>query len=102
MARIPISVYLEAAEIAAVDRRAEAAGKTRSSWISDTLTRALGNELQPVDRVIVDQIVKLRASQEALVEVLSASNPQALETYRKRSHTLGEKWAAKVRDRVGR
>lgn len=102
MARIPISVYLEAAEIAAVDRRAEAAGKTRSSWISDTLTRALGNELQPVDRVIVDQIVKLRASQEALVEVLSASNPQALETYRKRAHLLGEKWAAQARDRVGR
>ncbi len=66
------------------------------------MTRALGNELQPVDRVIVDQIVKLRASQEALVEVLAIADPQALETYRRRSQALGEKWAAQVRDRVGR
>lgn len=68
MARVPITVYLQPDQLAGIERRAGQVGKTRSAWVADTLVRALEDQLLPLDEILLDQLIKVRAGLELVAE----------------------------------
>ncbi len=76
MARVPITVYLLPEQLAGIERRAAQVGKQRSAWVADTLVRALDDELLPLDEILLDQLTKLRAGLETMVEAQAGRWPR--------------------------
>lgn len=102
MARVPITVYLTPAELAQIEARASALGKSRSAWVSETLLRALGGELQPYDEVHLEQLCKVRAGQEVLLEALAELDRTRIAGWRERVLRYGERLLQEARERIGR
>ncbi|KQM68581.1 hypothetical protein [Sphingomonas sp. Leaf20] len=105
MARVPITVYLQPDQLAGIERRAAQVGKQRSAWVADTLVRALDDELLPLDEILLDQLTKMRASVELLVEGQAGHGPKGkagLAEIRQRGRDLAARMLAEARERVGR
>ncbi len=102
VARVPITVYLTLAELAQIEARASALGKSRSAWVSDTLLRALGGELQRYDEVHLEQLCKVRAGQEVLLEALAELDRTRIAVWRERVLRYGERLLQEARERIGR
>lgn len=102
MPRVPITVYLTPIELAQIESRAATLGKSRSTWVSDTLLRALGNELQPYDEVHLEQLCKVRAGQEVLLEALAGQDRERIAGWRDRVFRSAEKMLQDARERIGR
>lgn len=105
MARVPITVYLQPDQLAGIERRAAQVGKQRSAWVADTLVRALDDELLPLDEILLDQLTKMRASVELLVEGQAGPGPKGkagLAEIRQRGRDLAARMLAEARERVGR
>ena len=105
MARVPITVYLQPDQLAGIERRAAQVGKQRSAWVADTLVRALDDELLPLDEILLDQLTKMRASVELLVEGQAVHGPKGkagLAEIRQRGRDLAARMLAEARERVGR
>lgn len=102
MAKVPITVYLTPAELAQIEGRAEVLGKSRSAWVSDTLLRALCNELQPYDEVHLEQLCKVRAGQEVLLEALAERDRTRIGQWRDRVFRNAERLLQEARERIGR
>jgi len=105
MARVPITVYLQPDQLAGIERRAAQVGKQRSAWVADTLVRALDDELLPLDEILLDQLTKMRASVELLVEGQAGHGPKGkagLAEIRQRCRDLAARMLAEARERVGR
>lgn len=105
MARVPITVYLQPDQLAGIERRAAQVGKQRSAWVADTLVRALDDELLPLDEILLDQLTKMRASVELLVEGQAGHGPKGkagLAEIRQRGRDLATRMLAEARERVGR
>jgi hypothetical protein len=105
MARVPITVYLQPDQLAGIERRAAQVGKQRSAWVADTLVRALDDELLPLDEILLDQLTKMRASVELLVEGQAGHGPKGkagLVEIRQRGRDLAARMLAEARERVGR
>jgi hypothetical protein len=105
MARVPITVYLQPDQLASIERRAAQVGKQRSAWVADTLVRALDDELLPLDEILLDQLTKMRASVELLVEGQAGHGPKGkagLAEIRQRGRDLAARMLAEARERVGR
>jgi hypothetical protein len=105
MARVPITVYLQPHQLAGIERRAAQVGKQRSAWVADTLVRALDDELLPLDEILLDQLTKMRASVELLVEGQAGHGPKGkagLAEIRQRGRDLAARMLAEARERVGR
>ena len=105
MARVPITVYLQPDQLAGIERRAAQVGKQRSAWVADTLVRALDDELLPLDEILLDQLTKMRASVELLVEAQAGHGSEGktrLIEIRHRGRELAARMLAEARQRVGR
>ena len=105
MARVPITVYLQPDQLAGIERRAAQVGKQRSAWVADTLVRALDDELLPLDEILLDQLTKMRASVELLVEGQAGHGPKGkagLAEIQQRGRDLAARMLAEARERVGR
>ena len=103
MAKVPITVYLEPKQLASVERQAQATGKTRSAWVSETLLRAVEGELLPVDEVLLDQLTKVRANQEQVLKLVTQMNRTAsLPNAQKASLELAERMYSEARSRASR
>lgn len=105
MARVPITVYLLPEQLAGIERRAAQVGKQRSAWVADTLVRALDDELLPLDEILLDQLTKLRAGLETMVEAQAGRGPDAkarLADMRQRSRDLAARMQAEARERLRR
>ena len=105
MARVPITVYLLPEQLAGIERRAAQVGKQRSAWVADTLVRALDDELLPLDEILLDQLTKLRAGLETMVEAQAGRGPDAkarLTDLRQRSRDLAARMQAEARERLRR
>lgn len=102
MAKVPITVYLTPGELAQIETRAAALGKSRSTWVSDTLLRGLGNELQPYDALHLEQLCKVRAGQEVLLEALAGQDRDRIAGWRDRVYRSAERMLQDARERIGR
>lgn len=105
MARVPITVYLQPEQLAGIERRAAQVGKQRSAWVADTLVRALDDELLPLDQILLDQLTKMRASVELLVEAQAGRGLEGktrLADIRQRGRDLAARMLAEARERIGR
>jgi hypothetical protein len=105
MARVPITVYLLPEQLAGIERRAAQVGKQRSAWVADTLVRALDDELLPLDEILLDQLTKLRAGVETMVEAQAGRGPDAkarLADMRQRGRDLAARMQAEARERLRR
>jgi hypothetical protein len=90
MSRYPLTVYLEREQLVAVEKLARAAGIPKSSWAGQILQRALPAQQPEVD-LVLDQIIKIRATLDAMVAV----QPQA-EELRKRISVKVERYRAEA------
>ncbi|MAC13018.1 MAG: hypothetical protein CMN74_12545 [Sphingorhabdus sp.] len=103
MAKVPITVYLTDRQLAAIERQAEATGKSRSAWVSQALIRAVEGELSPLDDVLLDQLTKVRANQEhVLKSVASLSKSINAADVQKASLDLADRMFAEAKSRVGK
>jgi hypothetical protein len=105
MARVPITVYLQPDQLAGIERCAAQVGKQRSAWVADTLVRALDDGLLPLDEILLDQLTKMRASVELLVEGQVGHGPKGkagLVEIRQRGRDLAARMLAEARERIGR
>lgn len=103
MAKVPITVYLEPSQLARIERQAQVVGKTRSAWISRALVRALEGELEPLDDVLLDQLIKVRANQETVLRLIAGLDKSTpLKDVQRAAQNLGERMLVEARARVGR
>lgn len=103
MARVPITVYLLPEQLAGIERRAAQVGKQRSAWVADTLVRALNDELLPLDEILLDQLTKVRAGLETIVEAQAGRGPEAktrLANMRQRGRDLAARMQSEARERL--
>lgn len=105
MARIPITVYLQPDQLAGIERRAALVGKPRSAWVADTLVRALDDQLLPLDEILLDQLTKMRAGVELIIEGQTAPGRDGkarLVEVRKRGRDLAARMLAEALERLRR
>lgn len=99
MPKVPITVYVEPVELAAIERQASDEGRTRSAWVYEALQSALdGRRTSPLE-IVFDQLVKVRANQEVLLKTVSVSNAK-LEAARRDAQQLAERMAKEARKRL--
>lgn len=99
MPKVPITVYVEPGELAAIERQASDEGRTRSAWVYEALQSALHDRRTSPLEIVFDQLVKVRANQEVLLKTVSANNAK-LEAARRDAHQLAERMAGEVRKRL--
>lgn len=103
MAKVPITIYVTPKQLASIERQAEAAGKSRSAWVSQTLIRSVEGELSPLDDVLLDQLTKVRANQEhVLKSVANLSKSINAADLQKASLDLADRMFAEAKLRVGK
>ncbi len=76
MSKHPISVYLEADTIKKVKARTESLGISQSIWISKLIERTLGNPMEAMEEIILEQLIKSRATLEQLIEQMPEKQRQ--------------------------
>lgn len=103
MAKVPITIYLAPNQLAAIERQAEAAGKSRSAWVSQVLIRALEGRLSPLDDVLLDQLTKVRANQEQVLKTLAnLSKTVSIHDLQTASLDLANRMLVEAKARVGK
>jgi hypothetical protein len=90
MSRHPLTVYLERDQLVAIERLARAAGIPKSAWAGQVLLRALPGHEPDLD-LVVEQIIKIRATLDAMVAV--QPQPEAL---RKRIDAKTERYRSEA------
>jgi hypothetical protein len=90
MSRHPLTAYLEREQLVAVEKQARAAGMAKSAWAGQVLDKALREPGSSTDRVF-DQIIKIRATLDALV----AAQPQR-EEIRKRIDVKVQRYSSEA------
>jgi hypothetical protein len=94
MSRHPLTIYLTREQLVAVEKQARAAGMAKSAWAGQVLNQALAGQGPSTDRVF-DQIIKIRATLDALV----AAQPQR-EEIRKRIDVKVQRYKSEAQGRL--
>jgi hypothetical protein len=94
MPRHPLTVYLEREQLVAIEKKARLAGIPKSAWAGQILNQALVGQGPSTDRVF-DQIIKIRATLDALV----AAQPQR-EEIRKRIDVKVQRYKSEAQGRL--
>lgn len=103
MAKVPITIYLSAAQLAKIEHQAQVVGESRSAWVSQTLLRALEGELEPFDEILLDQLIKVRANQEQVLKLVAkVAKSTSLQDVQKASRDMAERMLFEAKSRIGK